>query len=134
MDEHEKFLPTLSGTELTGILNRLEAATSRLEDMAASTIEHPKINGVAPTPAPTGPLPAPPTASQAVAETPKLVQEPLPESIEEFDSFITGPVKRFVNLSDEMGGPIAEQVWRTGRKYTGYRLTKYRLQSCYGPL
>ena len=105
----DKVVPTVSRIELTSIINRLEAATSRLEDMAACTIDLPKINGAAPTPAPTGPLPPPPT--RAVAEAPKAVVEALPESVEDFDAFLSGPLKRYVNLSDEVGGPVAEQVW-----------------------
>jgi len=93
---------------LTTLIKRLEAATSRLEDMASSSIEIPAING-APTPAPTGPLPAPPVAK---APSPKPVQEALPESVEDFDAFIAGTVKKYVNLSDELGGPVAEQVGR----------------------
>ncbi len=104
MDDNS--VPTIHRTDLTAILRRLEAATSRLEDMAASSIELPSVNG-APTPAPTGPLPAPPVAK---APEPKPIQEALPESVEDFDSFIAGPVKAFVNLSDELGGPVAEQV------------------------
>jgi adenylyl cyclase-associated protein len=107
----DKVVPTVSRIELTAILHRLEAATSRLEDMAAA-IDLPKLNGAAPTPAPTGPLPAPPTASRAAAETPKPILEVLPDSVEDFDAFINGTVKKFVNLSDELGGPVAEQVWR----------------------
>jgi adenylyl cyclase-associated protein len=80
--------------------------------MAASTIDLPKINGAAPTPAPTGPLPLPPT--RAVAEAPKPVVEALPESVEDFDAFLAGPLKRYVNLSDEVGGPVAEQVRNNG--------------------
>lgn len=107
----DKVLPTVSGTELTAIINRLEAATSRLEDMATSTIDPPRLNGAAPTPAPTGPLPAPPTTSQAPPpQPPKVAQEVLPESVEEFDALINGAVKKFVNLSDEVGGAIAAQV------------------------
>jgi adenylyl cyclase-associated protein len=106
----DKVLPTVSRVELTAILHRLEAATSRLEDMAASAIDLPKLNGAAPTPAPTGPLPAPPTASRAAVEAPKPIPEALPESVEDFDAFISGTVKKFVNLSDELGGPVAEQV------------------------
>lgn len=102
--------------DLTAILRRLEAATSRLEDMAASSIEIPAING-APTPAPTGPLPAPPVAK---TPEPKPVLEALPESVEDFDSFIAGTVKKFVNLSDELGGPVAEQVG-TMADYTEHR-------------
>ncbi len=106
----DKVLPTVSRIELTSILRRLEAATSRLEDMAASTIDLPKLNGAAPTPAPTGPLPAPPTTSRAATEPPKPIPEALPESVEDFDTFISGTVKKYVSLSDEVGGPVAEQV------------------------
>jgi adenylyl cyclase-associated protein len=41
---------------------------------------------------------------------PKPIPEVLPESVEDFDAFISGTVKKFVNLSDEVGGPVAEQV------------------------
>jgi adenylyl cyclase-associated protein len=116
----DKVLPTVSRTELTAILHRLEAATSRLEDMAASTIDLPKLNGAAPTPAPTGPLPAPPTTSRAAAESPKPAPEALPESVEDFDTFISSTVKKYVNLSDEVGGPVAEQVCQIGRIMLGF--------------
>jgi len=109
MDDN-KFLPTVSRTELTSIIHRLEAATSRLEDMATATVEPPRLNGAAPTPAPTGPLPAPPTISQTPPQPPKPVQDPIPEAVEEFDALLTGTIKKFVNLSDEVGGAIAEQV------------------------
>lgn len=102
-------VPTIHRLDLTAIIRRLEAATSRLEDMASTPVEAPNTNG-APTPAPTGPLPAPPVAMNVAAQAPKAVLEDLPESVEEFDSFIAGPVRKFVNLSDELGGPVAEQV------------------------
>jgi adenylyl cyclase-associated protein len=108
----DKVVPTVSRIELTTIIRRLEAATSRLEDLAASTIEMPKVNGV-PAPAPTGPLPPPP--ARAIVEPPKSILEVLPESVEEFDTFLTGPVTKYVNLSDELGGPVAAQVgWPCG--------------------
>lgn len=105
----DRVLPTVSRTELTAILHRLEAATSRLEDMAASTIELPKLNGAAPTPAPTGPLPPPPSI-RATPEPPKAIAESIPESVEDFETFLSGTVKKYVSLSDELGGPVAEQV------------------------
>jgi adenylyl cyclase-associated protein len=105
----DKVVPTVSRTELTAIIRRLEAATSRLEDMASATIEVPKTNGAAPAPAPTGPLPTPPVIR--TPPTPKAVQEVLPELVEDFDAFVTGTVKKYVNLSDEIGGAVAEQVW-----------------------
>jgi len=95
---------------LTSLVHRLEAATSRLEDIASSTIEPQKSNGTSPAPPPApvaAPLP-PPTPS--VAETVKAKAEPLPESVEEFDAFLDGAVKKYVTLSEELGGPVAQQV------------------------
>jgi adenylyl cyclase-associated protein len=92
--------------ELTPIIRRLEAATSRLEDMASAVIEAPKTNGA--SSAVTAAAPAAAAASQPTA--PKMVVEPLPPMIEDFDSFIETAVKKYVDLSNEIGGPVAEQV------------------------
>jgi adenylyl cyclase-associated protein len=102
----DRVVPVIPKDALTALARRLEAATSRLEDMASATIEAPKINGTAiQSAAPTATLPPAPVAAPAT-----IVAEPLPESVEDFDTFITGPLKKFVNLSDELGGPVAEQV------------------------
>lgn len=102
----DRVVPIIPKDALTALARRLEAATSRLEDMASATIEAPKINGSSIQSAvPTATLPPAPVAAP---ETP--VAEPLPTSVEYFDTFITGPLKRFVNLSDELGGSVAEQV------------------------
>ena len=92
--------------ELTPIIRRLEAATSRLEDMASAVVEAPKTNGA--SPAVTATPPAAAAASQPAA--PKKVLEPLPPMIEDFDTFIDTAVKKYVDLSNEIGGPVAEQV------------------------
>jgi len=99
---------------LTALVHRLEAATSRLEDIASATIEPPKSNGASPSSAPVA-APLPPTVP-ATSEPVKPKAEPLPESVEEFDSFISGPVKKFVTLSEELGGPLAQQVRYSCRK------------------
>jgi adenylyl cyclase-associated protein len=107
----DTILPTIPRAELTSIIYRLEAATSRLEDIASATVEAPKTNGQAPTPAPTDPLPPAPSETPVPAPEPARALAPLlPQSVEEFDSFITGTLKKFVNLSDEVGGPVAAQV------------------------
>jgi len=106
----EQIVPTVSRTELTAIVRRLEAATSRLEDIASATVDAPSsttqsnANG-APKSAPTGPLPPPPPPV-----APKAVAEPIPTTVEEFDTFLSGALKKYVVLSDGLGGPIAEQV------------------------
>lgn len=100
-------------TVLTTLSRRLEAATSRLEDMASSSISPPSING---TPGPSAstttltPNPAPP----AIVEPPKPKAEPIPESVEEFDAFINSTVKKYLDASNALGGKIAEQVRHTG--------------------
>ena len=84
---------------------RLEAATSRLEDIA-STVEpsQPLADG---TPA------AAPAAGAAIgtAVTPAPAPpEPLPRSIEDFDHLIEEDVTAFVTASGKIGGLVEEQV------------------------
>lgn len=86
---------------------RLEAATSRLEDIASST-ELPKdVPGLG--------QPATPLSETAVAPTPPPVQqeppqEALPESVEDFDAFLNTSVDKYVKLSSQLGGVVAQQV------------------------
>jgi adenylyl cyclase-associated protein len=124
----DKVVPTIHRAELTAIISRLEAATSRLEDMASATVETQKTNGAAPPP--TAPLPPAPVAA-AVREPPKPPPEALPESVEEFDSFINGPLKKFVNLSDELGGPVAEQVGIVADVLEATEADRIRLRAYY---
>lgn len=102
--------------QLTDAVTRLEAATSRLEDIATSTIELPQaIPGLqqsvaspsASTPLTSTPAPTPAPAPPAPKPTPV---EPLPESIEEFDAFINTSVGKFAKISKDLGGLIAEQA------------------------
>jgi adenylyl cyclase-associated protein len=89
---------------------RLEAATSRLEDIATST-ELPKdvpvLNQAVASSAPT---PTPPSAAAPTNPTPKAIEEPIPESIEEFQQFINLSVGKYVGVSKELGGVVAKQV------------------------
>ncbi|KAJ4165383.1 hypothetical protein LMH87_007017 [Akanthomyces muscarius] len=102
---------------LTTLIKRLEAATSRLEDIATST-EIPKDVGAlaAPTSSsaaltpdasttttPRSAPPPPPPQQQPVAEE-------LPESIEDFDAFVDTTVADYVNRSNEIGGLVAKQA------------------------
>ncbi|KAL6791406.1 adenylate cyclase associated N terminal domain-containing protein [Trichoderma sp. SZMC 28013] len=92
---------------LTTLIKRLEAATSRLEDIASST-ELPKdVPGLG--------QPATPLSETAVAPTPPPVQkeppqEALPESIEDFDAFLNTSVDKYVKLSNQLGGVVAQQA------------------------
>lgn len=85
-------------------MRRLEAATSRLEDMATPD----DISPDASTPASTAPTAAVAAATSAASSAP--IAEELPESIEDYDSLLNGPVSKYVALSKDMGGLVAKQV------------------------
>ncbi|KAI0386028.1 adenylate cyclase associated N terminal-domain-containing protein [Hypomontagnella monticulosa] len=102
---------------LVTLIKRLEAATTRLEDIASSTIELPQAvpSLTATVATPSGPSSvASPTPQPALAPLPPLPkqapQDPLPESIEEFDAFISQSVDKYVQASNKLGDLIAEQA------------------------
>lgn len=102
---------------LTDLLARLEAATSRLEDIASSTIEIPQAvpalqetlatptssasKSVTNVASAAAPVPAPPAPA---------ADEPLPDSIDDFDIFLKTSVEKYSKLSTQLGGLIAEQA------------------------
>ena len=93
------------------ILHRLEAATSRLEDMVPnSTNPSVSTNGI-PSSTNQGALsPNGPDQARGNAASPQQHLETLPPVIDDFDSTINAEVKTFVNMSEEIGGLVAEQV------------------------
>ncbi|KAH8172652.1 adenylyl cyclase-associated protein [Sarocladium implicatum] len=103
---------------LTTLIKRLEAATSRLEDIATST-ELPKD-----VPALKDTILSPPAASTpqpTAAPTPPPAAEELPESIEDFDNFLNSSVERFVKLSNEIGGVVAKQAAEVAKGFKEQR-------------
>lgn len=92
------------------LLLRLEAATSRLEDMVP-TISDPSSVSKGVDSLPESGLTAPNADIRGgPASSPKLAPAPLPPAIDDFDALINGDVKTFVNMSEEIGGLVAEQV------------------------
>ncbi|EAW22591.1 adenylate cyclase-binding protein [Aspergillus fischeri NRRL 181] len=92
---------------LTTLIKRLEAATSRLEDMAMSLDDphSPKhVGSAAATPEPAAPVPVNTVAPPAPPAAPSL-----PPQIEDFDALINGDVRSFVDLGEKIGGLVAEQ-------------------------
>jgi len=93
---------------LTTLIKRLEAATSRLEDLATVTppynADGSSIGQVTPVPAPPN-VQTPSATASALAPPP----EPLPPSVEEFDDIISNEVAKYGSLSAELGDLIAEQ-------------------------
>ncbi|KAK1594470.1 adenylate cyclase associated N terminal-domain-containing protein [Colletotrichum navitas] len=107
-------MATNNMNNLTTLIKRLEAATARLEDIATSTIELPQAvpslnQSVASPPTVANASPPPPPPPQAVA-APQAPPEPVPESVEEFDQFIATSVEKYVKISQQLGGLIADQA------------------------
>lgn len=109
---------------------RLEAATSRLEDMVSSTVENtPKTNGslaaaTSTTSITSQPLPpsatssftrdaATPQPAQAQSSAPSPAKAPVedvPASVEEYDHYLATSLKKYVDASAGLGGKVAEQA------------------------
>ncbi|OJJ49889.1 hypothetical protein ASPZODRAFT_128449 [Penicilliopsis zonata CBS 506.65] len=93
---------------LTTLIKRLEAATSRLEDMAMS-LDGPGVPDARDS------MNVVVASDIVTPEQPKAVSpivpvaEPLPPQIEDFDAFIKGDVQNFVDLGEKIGGLVEEQ-------------------------
>lgn len=92
-------------------MDRLEAATSRLEDIATSVdgTEKGGLNGAAGVHGDTAAATESTTTLTPAPET-KVPDEPLPRSIEEFNPLIDNEVKDFVEKASKIGGLVEEQV------------------------
>lgn len=92
------------------LICRLEAATSRLEDMV------PNLGDTSGTVKEGLPLPGIGTDATAGTDqtrrsaSPQRLIEPPPPAIEDFDAIVNGDVQTFVNMSEDIGGLVAEQV------------------------
>lgn len=103
---------------LTRFLRRLEAATSRLEDIAGSTEGLGAVPGIGSTTAPrsavTSSAPTVATPSLTGSSTPSTPRAapPVekPRAIADFDLMLSDDLQPFLNLSTKLGGLVAEQV------------------------
>ncbi|KAI9695941.1 MAG: hypothetical protein M1820_008353 [Bogoriella megaspora] len=107
---------------LTTLIKRLEAATSRLEDIASSSLEQApssaSTNGS--ISAPTTAIPPRTSSTQTVTPLPPK-NTSLPQSVQDFDALINGDVNAFVTMSQKLGGPIAEQASSVQQAFTAQR-------------
>ncbi|KAG1111969.1 hypothetical protein G6F42_014875 [Rhizopus arrhizus] len=84
---------------LANLIKRLEVATTRLEDLAMSSSSASAVAANSPSsPKAVGAAPS----STASSQTPALV--------EKHDAAVNASLEKYFNLSQELGGPIAEQV------------------------
>ncbi|EZF31710.1 hypothetical protein H101_04687, partial [Trichophyton interdigitale H6] len=95
-------VPNNHMNNLTTLIKRLEAATSRLEDMAAS------LDSPGPSPAAGASILSSNVSPGAAPPLPAA--EPLPKCIEAFDAIISNEVKAFLDISQQIGDLVAPQV------------------------
>ena len=101
-------MPSALPTKLAlTVLGRLEAATSRLEDLVP-TIGDPSL-ATDGTHALSEQGLSGDRGMDRAGSLPRQT-ETLPPTIEDFDTIINEQVKSFVNMSEEIGGLVAEQV------------------------
>lgn len=94
------------------ILSRLEAATSLLESIVAPNLGDASASTNGTTSNDEAVLAAGGRADQprGVTPSPQPISEPLPPAIEDFDTIIAEEVQAYANMSEEIGGLVAEQV------------------------
>lgn len=92
------------------LIRRLEAATSRLEDMVPN---YGDISGSTNSGVPLPDMGTDPIAGTDQTQgnaSPERRIEPLPPAIEDFDAIVNGDLQNFINMSEDIGGLVAEQV------------------------
>jgi len=113
-----EFAPTL-----TTLLLRLEAATSRIEDIASSinTLETAPTTNGAPIPsasahstsAAAAAVTPPNPSTSSVNVAPAALPEEIPTPVEAYDKLIDGELADFVKLSSDLDPLLAQQVRRS---------------------
>lgn len=111
---------------LTAIIRRLEAATSRLEDIASTSTSFESLDngkiGQANAPRASAPnLPGTAVAGGSPAEAQKPSAPELPPAIKEMDELIDGDVKKFVEASKGIDPLVEGQVRESGEHKGGGR-------------
>lgn len=112
-------VPVEPDNPLTTLIRRLEAATSRLEDIAASSPpgeQQPSQQNVAAAggQASQSPQEAASKAGTREGSTGTVVTEQLPPSVGDMDNLINSDVKSFVESSKGLDSVVEEQVSNNG--------------------
>jgi adenylyl cyclase-associated protein len=131
-------VPVTKDNPLNNLIRRLEAATSRLEDIASSSgsfeqqangDSHGDLSAGAGLPASSSmpELTASKEGSREASTTSTLqpVSAPLPPSVEEMDELISKEVKEFLEASHGLDTLIEEQVCILQLNHTSHMLTDF---------
>lgn len=98
---------------LATLLKRLEAACSRLEDVALTSASGAPLSNASAVGAAGIP---PPAAAPSSSSAPAAVAAPQPDEVklapcvEAFQELVDGPLTKYISLSKELGGLIEQQV------------------------
>ncbi|BGP37912.1 suppressor of rasval19 [Rhodotorula kratochvilovae] len=98
-------LPAAGVGSLATLLKRLEAACSRLEDVALTSASGAPLSNASAVGAAAIP---PPAAPSAPAPPPKEAQKQAP-AVEAFQELVDGPLTQYITLSKALGGLIEQQ-------------------------
>lgn len=119
------------GNPLSSLLHRLEAATSRLEDIASSAQSTTDVlpNGLpaatskapASASAPELPTISPQTSTQTVRAPPEPAADPLPASIADMDALIGAEVAAFMAASKGIDSLVEEQAAAVAKGFADQR-------------
>lgn len=93
---------------LANLIKRLEVATGRLEDLAMSASSASAV--AASTTATAAATATTSSSSQAVSSSEPLREAALPLTVQRYDEYIVPLVEKFVEISREIGEPVASQV------------------------
>jgi adenylyl cyclase-associated protein len=96
---------------LANLIKRLEVATTRLEDLAMSSSSASAVASSSP--------PAIAPAAPTIATSSDI--DTIPAAVEKHDAAVNGPLEKYIELAQELGGAIAEQV----------KISRYRKQNRY---
>lgn len=107
MADNQSF--SIQGYNLVTLLKRLEAATSRLEDVTIYQENHVLGKSTQDKSIAGSPLEPAATAPAAIATAPAAVPE-VAKSIKEFDAFIKEKVTPYVEASKKIDSVLAEQA------------------------
>lgn len=95
---------------LTLLTRRLEAATSRLEDIASSATGHDEADGAKGLSSSSS-APELPSLSKSVQPSAAPAAPPLPRTVQEMDEMMEQELASFVTASKSLDGPLADQVY-----------------------
>lgn len=114
-------IPSQGVGSLFTLIKRLEAATSRLEDIA---IAQTTVGGTA--------LTAESSTGPGMNSFPEATTE-APPSIKAYDELLSGPLQKYLSLSKEIGGPAQEQASHVEASFNAQRTFLLITSSCQKP-